>query len=167
MKAKLCLIIFSFLSLNTLFAQNDAASGDKALFIYEESNSSIDPWIIRFGKEFKEKGIKIKMVPASEIGKDNIDISQYKIIVIHGAVLAFTMKEPVRDWLKTKPDLTGKNIHLLITAGGIFLEKYSDQLNVLLLKNNANVVDVVSGATGKLSDDEKNIMTKDFVGKID
>jgi len=125
----------------------------KVLFVYEESNKKIDPWLTLFRSQMTNGDYEFDESPASTTGTK--DFSSYDSLVIYASVMAFSMKEPVRDWLETEPVLAGKDVLLFVTASRWFLDKYTEQLVSLIKRRNAHVVDVVSSATKKLSPDEK------------
>jgi hypothetical protein len=169
-KTSIAAIMLSMLGI--LFIQTAAAqvlsttgtAGKKILFAYEESNEKLDPWIGRFNNAFAAADINVVKKPALDLS--STDISKYDLIVIYGSVMAFTSKEPLRDWLSKENRLAGKNVALFVTANRWFLKKYDDQLLSLLKQKNANVVDAVSGATKDLDDTAKERMVGDFVRKI-
>jgi hypothetical protein len=152
-------------SLSSAFAQRSASQASPPLlFIYEAKDKNIDPWISLFKEELQARDMKAEFaVPAELAGKD---LSAYNDIVLYGMVQAFASMEPIRDWLKTDVNLSGKNVHLFVTANQWSLKKYFDQLNKALAKKKANVVDAVSSATKKLSPSEKSALVKDFIEKI-
>lgn len=151
--------------LSPAFAQRAATqAAPRLLFIYEAKDKMIDPWLSLFKEEAQARGLAADFAVPSELaGKD---LSQYDAIAVYGVVQAFASAEPIRDWLKTGVDLSGKKVHLFVTANQWSLKKYFDQLKGLLAKKKANVVDAVSSATKKLSPDDKRAMVKDFLGKI-
>ena len=152
-------------SLVPAFAQRAASQPAPALlFVYEAKDKKIDPWISLFKEELQSSGMNAEFaVPADLAGKD---LSAYDRIVVYGVVQAFASAEPIRDWLKTDIVLSGKKVHLFVTANQWALKKYFDQLEKLLAKKKATVVDAVSSATNKLSDSDKRALVKVFVGKI-
>lgn len=134
------------------------------LFVYEEKNEQIDPWVKRFSDALGAENKKIDIVSSAEIkGKS---LSQYSSVVIYGVVQAFTFKGPIRDWLKSGVDLTGKKVYLAVTANRWFLKDYFKQLQDGLKKKNAEVVNAVSGATEKMSESDKQAFVKKFVETI-
>ena len=162
-------IIMSIILLSTitlLFAQTVATgtAGKKILFAYEESNETLAPWLARFNSAFSAANLTVDKKAAIDLAAT--DFSKYDLIIIYGAVMAFTSKEPLRDWLTKENGLTGKKVALFVTANRWFLKKYDEQLQGLLKKKNATVVDAVSGATKDLSESEKQKMVGDFVGRL-
>ena len=158
---------FTLLFAQTSATQVPATDGNhdkKILFAYEESNEKLDPWLARFNNAFSAANLNVDKKAA--LGLTSTDFSKYDLIIIYGAVMAFTAKEPLRDWLKTENRISGKNVALFVTANRWFLKKYDDQLLSLLKTKNATVVDAVSGATKDLSESEKRKMVGDFVEKL-
>ncbi len=146
---KIIIILFYTIIVNGVFGEVTK----NVLFIYEENNININPWKVVFENELSAKNYSFDVMEAPKIGSR--DLSQYDYIIIHGAVMAFTLKEPVRTWLKTKPNLLGKKVLLFVTANRWFLDRYYKQLLSLLDKRDAVVVDAISMATKILSDNEK------------
>lgn len=152
---KMMILLFCAICVNGIFGQvTESEENTNVLFIYEESNNNINPWKVLFENKLRDKEYIYDVIEASQV--DSKDISKYDFIIIHGAVMGFTLKEPVRNWLKSKPDLSGKKVLLFVTASQWFLDRYNKQLLLLLEENNAVVVDAVSSATKSLSDKEKN-----------
>lgn len=138
--------LIAFLCFSTAFAALGAqAAIGKALYVYDEVNEQSSPYIEHFRDAFAAEGIAYDEAAAAELVSK--DLSQYDAVVVHGMVMAFASKSPVRDWLKTGPDLGGKKVSLLVTANRWFLNKLFGQLEELLKRNNAQVVDAVSMAT--------------------
>jgi hypothetical protein len=161
-------ILVAFLLASSLFpafAQRTASQPSPTmLFVYEAKDKQIDPWVSLFKEGLQARNLNADFYLPSELtGKD---LSGYDTVVIYGVVQAFTNLEPVRDWLKTNVDLSGKKVHLFVTANRWYLKKYSDQLKKLLAKKNADLADAVSSATQKLSDSEKSELVKTFIGRI-
>ena len=174
---KTALTIILFASITMLFAQTTTAqeppaqvsaangtAGKKILFAFEESNEKLDPWLSRFNVAFVAANVNVDKKAASELA--SVDFSKYDLIVVYGAVMAFTSKEPLREWLTKENRLAGTKVALFVTANRWFLKKYDDQLLGLLKKNKVTVVDAVSGATKDLSEIDKQKMVGDFVGRI-
>ena len=146
-----------FFILIGLYGQSlNTGNTEDILFIYEESNESLDPWLMRFRSEFIEKGIPFEEHSAA--GLESVDLAPYNRVFIYGAVMAFTLSEPIRDWLKTDPDLSGKDVVLFVTANRWFLDKYTNQLLTLIEKNDGTVIDSISSATKELTGEEKTAL---------
>lgn len=139
---KIPVIVFGCLLAASLGAET--VSG-KVLYVYDEVNEQSKPYISYFRDGFAAAGISFDEAAAS--GLKAKDLSSYEFIVVHGMVMAFNSKSPVRDWLKTKPDLDGKKVSLFVTANRWFLKNLFGQLTELLRKENADVIDAVSMAT--------------------
>ena len=115
---KTALTIILFASITMLFAQTTTAqeppaqvsaangtAGKKILFAFEESNEKLDPWLSRFNVAFVAANVNVDKKAASELA--SVDFSKYDLIVVYGAVMAFTSKEPLREWLTKENRLAG------------------------------------------------------------
>lgn len=164
MKKLIFLLVLLQISIFSVFSQDAVAKKEKILLVYETSNDSINPWIALFAGELASRKLEADIFSAEETEK--ADLSRYGKIIIFGSVMAFTLNEPVRDWLKTKPDLAGKDVFLFVTANQSHLKKYFNQLSKLLTVNHADLIDSVTCATKKMSADEKRSLVSDFIHKI-
>lgn len=164
MKKYLCIFLFFIIAVSGAMAQNIDTTDKHILFAYEINDKNIDPWRTYFRNEFTSSNYTFEEIEASKLS--TISLSNYDYIIVYGAVMAFTSKEPIRDWLNTKPKFAGKNVWLFVTANRWFLKKYNDQLLDLLKKADATIVDVVSTATKKLNDREKQQLVHTYVEKI-
>ena len=77
--------------------------------------------------------------------------------------MAFAMKSPIRDWLKSNPKIKNKKVVILVTANRWFLDKLYEQQIKLLKKQEAQIVDAISSATKELDDKQKRELVKKFV----
>ncbi len=133
----------------------------RALYVYDEVNKESEPYIRRFREALAARGIAFDEAAARDL--KGRDLSPYDRIVLHGMVMAFNAKSPVRDWLKTGPNLAGKRVYLFVTANRWFLDKLFRELTDLLEKARAKPVDAVSMATKDADDGEKTAAVKAFV----
>jgi len=137
------------------------ASTQKALYVYDEVNEQSEPYIADFRAALAASGVAFDEAAAGDLmaGKSGapprVDPSAYDRIIVHGMVMAFNSKSPVRDWLKKKPDLSGKKVSLLVTANRWFLDNLYGQLTDLFEKDGAELVDAVSMATKNTSSAEE------------
>jgi peptidase E len=138
--------------------------GNTILFVYEEANEQIDPWVELFKKTFTGQNRSVEYVASADVTKKNI--ASFSSVVIYGAVQAFTFKGPVREWLKTDINLAGKKVYLIVTASRWFATDYFKQLKKELTKKNAETVNAVSAATAKMTDTEKATFVNNFVQNI-
>lgn len=148
----------------TGYSRSDTIDTAKTLFLYEEKNEQIDQWVKRFSDALRAENKNVDVVSVAEMKEKSL--SQYSSVVIYGVVQAFTFKGPIRDWLKTCVDFTGKKVYLAVTANRWFFKDYFNQLSDGLKKKNADVVNAVSGATVKMSESDKLAFVKKFVEKI-
>jgi hypothetical protein len=138
--------------------------GQRILFVYDEVNYNSKPYISLFESALASEGLPFDAAKASEArGKD---LAAYDLVLVHGMVMAFTSKSPVRDWLKSDPRLEGKKVALFVTANRWYLDKLFSQLKELLGKDKANLVDAVSMATKGLDGKAKESAVRAFVGKL-
>jgi hypothetical protein len=158
---KSVLVLFALASAISLGAQE---TGKKTLYVYDEVNKNSTPYITYFKAAFAEKGIAYDEATAAQAASK--DLSAYDAIVIHGMVMAFGTKSPVRDWLKRGTKFEGKKVSLLVTANRWKLEKLYDQLTKLLKKDKADVIDAVSMATKDMNEAAKIDAVKTQVGKL-
>lgn len=122
-----------------------AQSTGRLLYLYDEVNEQSEPYIAYFEDAFARAGLDYDAASAAQAA--SLDLSRYDRIVVHGMVMAFNSKSPIRDWLRKKPDLRGKRVYLLVTANRWFLDRLYGQLVELLQADRADQVDAVSMAT--------------------
>lgn len=134
-------------------AQTAGPTEKRTLFVYDEVNKESAPYVGYYQDAFKEGGLAFDALTAAEAAR--ADLARYDAVAIHGMVMAFNWKSPVRDWLKTRPNLSGKRVSLLVTANRWFLASLSSQLTGLLGETGASPVDAVSMATKKTSPEEE------------
>ncbi len=141
-----------------LSAALTAQSPRRVLYIYEENNDSTGPWRDYFAGESAAAGFIFEEAAVSEIDSKNLD--SYDGIIIHGMVMAFTSRSPVRDWLSERARLAGRPVSIFITANRWFLEKYTRQIHDLLVTQQLEPLDAVSAATKNLSETEKKALVR-------
>jgi hypothetical protein len=134
----------------------------KVLYVHDDANDNNRPYIAAFKAAFEAQGIAYAEAEAPSVK----DVAGYDLIVVHGIVQAFNSKSPVRDWLKTKPALGGKKSRLFVTANRWFLKNLFKDLNGLLEKDGAEIVDSVSMATKEMDAPQKEAAVRAFVKKI-
>ena len=157
--------LFAILCLSTALAALGAQTAKiKALYVYDEVDEHSTPYLGHFRDAFAAEGIAHDEVIAAEAASK--DLSQYDAVVVHGMVMAFAMKSPVRDWLKTGPNLAGKKVALLVTANRWFLGTLFGQLSKLAAKTGAATVDAVSMATQKTDAAEETAAVRRQVARL-
>ena len=144
-------------------AQAPAPAG-KLLFVYDEENKYSAPYIQHFRAELKAAGLAFD--ESSAEGLKGKDLSSYDRILAYAIVQAFAMKEPLRDWLGSNPDLGGKKVSLFVTANRWSLAKLFGQLQGWLKQDGAQVIDAVSMATKDVSDTAKGEAVSRFVAGL-
>ena len=129
-------------------------AAERVLYVYDEVNEQSEPYIAHFRAALDAAGIAYDEVAAADLvsGKTAVNPAGYDRLLVHGMVMAFNSKSPVRDWLKKKPDLSGKKVSLLVTANRWFLDNLYGQLTALFKKDGAVLVDAVSMASKKTDD---------------
>jgi hypothetical protein len=137
---------------------------EKLLFVYDEVNEQSRPYIEYFKKALAAQGLAYDEATAAQA--QAMDPREYRAVLIHGMVMAFTTKSPVRDWLKSEKRLEGKPVALFVTANRWFLEKLYGQLLDLLKKDKAVSVDSVSSATKAMDDAAKEAAVRSFVARL-
>ena len=165
MKKFAVLCLFLLAAMSGAFAQKADSTKKHVLLAYEIVDKGIDPWRALIRNEYNSSNYVLEELEASKLSA--MKPSDYDFIIIYGAVMAFASKEPIRDWLNTKPKLAGKNVGLFVTANRWFLKKYNDQLLSLLNTSGATIVDAVSAETQKLSDKEKQQLVHAFAQKVE
>jgi hypothetical protein len=140
------------------------ASGRKILYVYDEVNNNSKPYIDYFREALTAQGIAYDEATASQVASK--DLSGYQTILVHGMVMAFASKSPVRDWLKADRRLEGKNVELFVTANRWFVDKLFKQLSDLLAKDKADSVDAVSMATKSMDAAAKKAAVRSFVARL-
>jgi len=155
------LLVFSGSSYSSDTVSN---GGNDILFVYEEKNEQIDPWVDMFKNAFNEQKRNVEYVVSADAHKKDVEL--FATVVVYGAVQAFTFKEPVREWLKSDVNLAGKKVALIVTASRWFATDYFDQLKKELTKKKAETVNAVSAATAKMSEDDKATFVSTFINNI-
>jgi hypothetical protein len=158
---KMLMLAFLTVLASALGAQ---ISGEKILYVYDEANKNSRPYIDYFREALTARGIVYDEVTASQVAAK--DLSGYKTILVHGMVMAFASKSPVRDWLKTDRRLEGKNVALFVTANRWFVDKLFKQLSDLLAEDKADSVDAVSMATKSMDAAAKKAAVRSFVARL-
>ncbi|HCM28651.1 MAG: hypothetical protein A2Z99_16215 [Treponema sp. GWB1_62_6] len=153
-----------FMAASILSAQTAGGNG-KILLVYDEINKESEPYLGYFRTGFKEAGIPFDEAAAADL--DSKDLSKYRTIVVYGMVMAFNFKSPVRDWLKTEPDLRGMKVSIFVTANRWFLKNLYGQLTDLAGKNEAEVTDAVSMATKELEGGQEEAAVRALIAKLE
>jgi hypothetical protein len=156
--------LVAFVMLVSVAAMSAQAAEGKVLYVYDEVNDQSTPYIQHFREAFAAAGIAFDEAVVAEMGSK--DLSKYEIIVVHGMVMAFASKSPVRDWLNSKPILQGKKVSLFVTANRWFLEKLFGQLKTLFVARGATFVDAVSMATKNTDDAAEGAAVRALVSKL-
>lgn len=136
----------------------------KVLYVYDEVNDQSKPYIGYFEKALADEGIAFDDATAAQAR--SMDLSKYRAILVHGMVMAFASKSPVRDWLKAETRLEGKRVALFVTANRWYLDKLYKQLVDLAKKDKAGPVDSVSSATKPMDAKAKEAAVRSFVARL-
>lgn len=143
---------------------NASADSTKTLFLYDTLDTDSRFFIETFRDAFKEANIDIKEGAVAE--KQAIDFSDVTDIVLYSRVMAFDMKSPLRKWVTEQKTFEGKRLYLYVTANRWFYEKHFDKFLNLIKDRNGTLVDAVTTATSKLTDDQKRGQVRTFIMKI-
>lgn len=133
----------------------------RVLYIYDEVNEQSSPYIGHFRAALAASGVEFDEAAAADLtgsktgALPKVNLASYDRIIVHGMVMAFNSKSPVRDWLKKKPDLSGKKVSLFVTANRWFLDNLFGQLTDLIKKDGADLIDAVSMATKTTTDSDE------------
>ena len=139
-------------------------SSGKVLYVYDEVNDQSRPYIGYFKAALAADGIAYDEATALQV--PSMDISKYRAVLVHGMVMAFNSKSPVRDWLKAEKRLAGMRVAVFVTANRWFLDKLRGQLDGLLKKGKAASVDAVSTATKSMDASSKEAAVRSFVDRL-
>jgi hypothetical protein len=164
MRKTICAMLALSLAGVLAAAPGAAAARGKILFLYDEANERSRPYIGYFREAFEAANLPFDQATAADMKSK--DLSPYKLIVVHGMVMAFNAKSPIRDWLKTGPDLGGKSVSLFVTANRWFLKDLFGQLRQLFEARGAVVVDAVSMATKDIDDAAERAAVKAQIAKL-
>ena len=137
---------------------------DKVLFVYDTIDKASAFYVGTIRENLKKAQFLVD--EASSGGLRQKDPLPYNHVVIYGMVLAFNLKSPVRDWLKSQKNLENKKIFIFVTANRWFNEKLCKELAKLATKQRATVVDAVSMATNKATNEEKREKMMALFSKI-
>jgi hypothetical protein len=140
------------------------ATAGKVLYVYDQVNDKATPYIGHFEASLAAEGIAFDEATAAQAA--TMDLSSYRVILVHGMVMAFATSSPVRDWLKAEKRLGGKRVALFVTANRWSLDKLYKQLVDLLKKDRAEPVDAISTATKSLDADAKAAAVRSFVARL-
>lgn len=140
------------------------AVNGKVLYVYDEVNDQSKPYIAWFKAAFAAEGIAYDEATASQMKA--IDPSKYRALVVHGMVMAFNSKSPVRNWLKAEGRLAGERVSLFVTANRWFLDKLYGQLTDLLKKDRVQSIDGFSAATKSMDAAAKEAAVRAFVARL-
>lgn len=149
-------------------AAAQGANAGKVLYVYDEVNEQSAPYIGHYREALAAGGIAFDETTATELkaSPSAVNIQAYDTIVVHAMVMAFNSKSPVRDWLKTSPDLSGKKVSLFVTANRWFLDNLYGQLTGLLAKDASIAVDAVSMATKTTTDSDERAAVEAQIARL-
>ncbi len=166
MRKNIIVILYVLLSVigAVCFAEGAAVEDRKILYVYDEVNENSRPYIGYFRDAFTQEGIAFDEVSADGVKSKNLN--EYRAILIHGMVMAFNSKSPVRDWLKTSPDFAGRSVSLFVTANRWFLKDLYRDLTGLLKKDKVTMIDAVSTATKDLDGPAKAALVRKQVAGL-
>ncbi len=140
-------------------------SGDKVLFIYDKIDKGSRFYVDAFKRELSQK---VRIVEESAVAgtPSAADASGFRNIVIYSRVMAFNMMFPVRKWIKKQKSLKDKRIFLYVTSGGIGHEANLKSLLKVVKEKNGTVVDAVTMATTKMTEEQKQAAIAKHLEKL-
>ena len=166
---KRCLLITPFALLLSACAilANDtlAATPQKVLFIYDTLDKGSTFYIEAIRHQLTLEGFQVDEASSGNLKQK--DISPYKQIVIYGMVMAFNWKSMVRNWLKAQKDLSNRKVYIFVTANRWFLKNLHKDLVKLAIKKHATVVDAISMATNKATEEEKKEKINTLLSQVE
>lgn len=145
-------------------AGNSGKDGKKILFVYDKIDESSKFYVENFRGQFKENEIEFEEFAVDS--SNGVDLSEYGKILVFSRVMAFNMASTVRKWVHSKLDLKDKELFIFVTAGKWFYKGHRKDLVKHAEKNGGTVVDAVSMATEKLSEEEKRARITECVLKL-
>lgn len=149
----------------TTFANDSLTTvSPKVLFVYDTNGKATKIYIEAIRSKLNADGFAIEEASSKNLKQK--DPSSYEKIVIYGMVMAFNAKSVVRHWLKAQKDLAGKKVYIFVTANRWCKDKLHKDLVKIATKKKAIVVDAVSMATNKVSDEKKREKAVEFLVKI-
>lgn len=162
MKAGLAVVIAGFA---LLFADDGAQNGvSKLLFVYDNFDNVSKLHVDAFRDGFKNAGSPVD--EASVDHKSSVELSSYNTLVLYSMVMAFDNISPVRAWLKKQKHLDGKRVFIFVTANRWFYNKHLKKLTAMVQKRGGEVVDGMTMATSKMSEDAKRDAVVKMVEKV-
>ncbi len=159
------LLFFIFICLQAFAVAGDIGeTGGEVLFVYDKVDESSRFYVENFREQFRVHEIDFEefVVDSSSL----VDISEYGKILVFSRVMAFNMASTVREWVHSKLDLKDKELFIFVTAGKWFYKGHRKDLVKHAEKNGGTVVDAVSMATEKLSEEEKRAKIRECVLKL-
>ncbi len=136
----------------------------KSLFLYDMDDKEGRLYIQEIRKQFDEKNLAFDEIAVES--EQVPDLSGYARVLIYGKVMAFNQMSPIRDWLTSSPVPKDQDFYLLLTANRWFLNKYTRQIEGLVVEKGGIVADAVSAATKDLTEQEKKGLVSDLFRNI-
>lgn len=134
-----------------------SASGNeqktKALFVYDKVDENSKFFVECFRTQLQNAGVQFDEYAVDS--SDKKDISAYLHFFVYSRVMAFDMASSVRKWVHGEKGFDGKKLFIFVTAAKWFFEKHKNDLVTHAAQRGGTVVDAVSMATGKMSEERK------------
>jgi menaquinone-dependent protoporphyrinogen IX oxidase len=151
-----CSLIFVISTAMALRAHSNDAEQmtvSKTLFVYDSLDKDTKIYIEAFRDQMNAKKVQFDEMVLSK--SKTVDVSPYETIVIYSRVMAFNLRSPVRKWLRSVKKLQNKKVYIFVTANKFFEKKNLKDIVKLVAKSDGEIIDAVSMATGKLSEEQK------------
>ena len=152
-------ILFLLLS---VYAQTDKEK-PRVLFIYDNLKDSNTFYIDALKSRLDSAEITYKEHDLKKSKKDSLNFPAYDYILIYSEVRAFKIRRPLRKWLKKTESFKGKKIGAFVTG---VTDKYSYRVaktfQSQISEKEGEVVDAVSSATKKLTEEQKKKKVDSF-----
>ncbi|MCP4604224.1 MAG: hypothetical protein GY847_27500 [Proteobacteria bacterium] len=135
----------------------------KVLFVYDNLNKRNEPYIAALRDNLKAEGISCIDLDLREAKHKTVNLAEYDYVLIYSEVRAFNARIYLRKWLKHT-----EGFHLTKTA--VFVTSSSNRyhcrvaakISQIITSKQGQIIDAISSATNRISDEDKKKMTKSF-----
>jgi hypothetical protein len=148
-----------------LFADDStSSSSEKILFLSDKTDKPARFFMDAFIEELTAAGFDFTETAVD--GKSLVDLESCRNIIVYSQVMAFNNISPVSAWVKARKTLAGKRVYLFVTANRWFFGSRLKKLADLVLARGGVVVDAVTMATHKMTEEQKQAGVRTLVAKI-
>lgn len=160
-----------FISTFTLFillsANGQTGKVGHVLFIYDNLKDSNKIYIDAIRNKLDAAGVSYTECDLKKSRKDDIDILDYANILIYSEVRAFKIRRPLRKWLSRTGSFKGKKVGAFVTGvTDKFSYRAATTFKRIITYKDGEVIDAVSSATKKMSDQLKKEKAGKFAAKF-